>query len=139
LIGVINGESTVKFLKEDLNIVMEWSRMNNMELHGEKFEVISYPLNASKSLRGLTFYPATLEFSTPKGRLIAPRDTVRDLGVYVSGNRSWSPHIEMTLQEARKNGGMGSECLSRQVTSCYADPVQEPCQSIAVLEYCCPV
>ena len=26
--------------------------------------------------------------------MIAPKDTVRDLGVYVSGNRSWSPHIE---------------------------------------------
>ena len=50
LIGAMNGKSSVKLLQEDLNTVMEWSRMNNMQVHGEKLEVIGYPLNTSKSL-----------------------------------------------------------------------------------------
>ena len=137
LIGAINGESSVKLLQEDLNTVVEWSRMNNMELHEEKFEVISYPLNASKSLRELPFYPTTLEYSTPKGHVIAPKDTVRDLGVYVSGNRSWSPHIEMTVQGARK--------MAAWALSAFRDRSQTVMLTLykslirSKLEYCCPV
>ena len=48
---------------------MEWSTLNNMELHEDKFEVVSYPLNSSKSLRELPFYPTTLEYGTPKGHI----------------------------------------------------------------------
>jgi hypothetical protein len=37
LIGAMNGKSSFKLLQEDLNTVMEWSRMNCMEQHEEKF------------------------------------------------------------------------------------------------------
>ena len=74
----------------------------NMELHEKKFEVVSYPLNGSKDLRELPFYPETVEYSTPKGHVISPQNVVRDLGVYICSNRSWAPHIEKIVQEARK-------------------------------------
>ena len=43
LIGAIRGMISVELLQDDLNIVIEWSRVNNMELHEQKFEVLSYP------------------------------------------------------------------------------------------------
>ena len=99
LIGAISGEHSVQLLQEDLNTVIEWSKVNNMELHEQKFEVVSYSLNTSKALRQLPFYPLTVEYCTPKGHVIAPQGVVRDLGVYVSDDRSWSPHVEKLLKE----------------------------------------
>ena len=60
LIGAISGMESVTLLQEDLNTVIEWARINNMELHEEKFEVMSYPLNGSYLLRQLPFYPETV-------------------------------------------------------------------------------
>jgi hypothetical protein len=61
---------------------MEWSRVNNMELHEQKFEVVSNPLNASMSLREQPFYPTTLGYNYDiivNQKVIAPRYIVRDL------------------------------------------------------------
>ena len=137
LIGAIDGENSVHLLQEDLNTVIQWSRMNNMELHEQKFEVVSYSLNASKSLRELPFYPMTVEYNTQKGHVIAPQEIVRDLGVHVSSNRSWSPHIETTVQEARK--------MAAWALSVFRDRSQTVMLTLykslvrSKLEYCCPV
>ncbi len=137
LIGVIRGLSSVGLLQEDLNTVIDWSVSNNMELHEQKFEVVSYPLNGSKALRELPFYPETVEYSTPGGHIITPRDTVRDLGVYVSNDRSWGPHIEKTVQEARK--------MAAWTLSAFRDRSQLVMLTLyksmvrSKLEYCCPV
>ena len=137
LIGAIPELSNVELLQEDLNIVMEWSRMNNMELHEQKFEVVSYTLNGSRDIRELPFYPETVEYSTPKGHVISPQETVRDLGVYISNNRSWAPHIEQTVQGARK--------MAAWTLSAFRDRSQIVMLTLyksmvrSKLEYCCPV
>ena len=69
-----------------------------MEVHEDKFQLLSYPLNISYLLRQLPFYPENDEYKTPKRHVIEHTDTARDLGVLVSSNRSWSPHIEQTAQ-----------------------------------------
>ncbi|XP_063676111.1 uncharacterized protein LOC134812558 [Bolinopsis microptera] len=137
LIGAIRGMSSVELLQDDLNIVIEWSRVNNMELHEQKFEVVNYPLNGSKALRELPFYPETVEYTTPKGHAISPQETVRDLGVYVSSSRSWGPHIEKTVQGARK--------MAAWTLSAFRDRSQVVMLTLyksmvrSKLEYCCPV
>ena len=137
LIGAIREMSSVGLLQNDLNIVIEWSRVNNMELHEQKFEVVSYPLNKSKALRELPFYPETVEYSTPRGYIISPQETVRDLGVYISNNRSWGPHIEKTVQGARK--------MAAWALSAFRDRSQVVMLTLyksmvrSKLEYCCPV
>ena len=62
LIWAIRGMISVELLQDDLNIVIEWSHVNNMELHEQMFEVVNYPLNGSKALRELLFYPETVEY-----------------------------------------------------------------------------
>ena len=55
---------------------MEWSRINNMDLH----EVVSYPVNTSKSLRELPIYPTRdIIYPTTQGHIT--KDVVIDLGV----------------------------------------------------------
>ena len=74
---------------------------------------------------------------TPKGHLITPRETVRDLGVYVSSNRSWAAHIDKTAQGASK--------MAAWTLSAFRDrsvPVMLTLYKSMVrskLEYCCPV
>ena len=84
-------------------MVMKWSKMYKMELHEEKFEVVSYTctLNGPKTMRLMPFYPQTVEYCTGNGHVIEPQEIVRDLGVYVSYDRSWTTHIEKAVQGAR--------------------------------------
>ena len=108
-----------------------------MELHEKKFEVVSYPLNASKIMRELPFYPLSVEYCTPQGHTISPQDTVRDLGVYVSSNRSWCRHIEKTAQEARKMAAWAlSAFRDSSPTVMLTLYISMVCSK---LEYCCPV
>ena len=93
---------SVQLLQEDLESVIKWSVQNNMELHEKKFEVLSYPLNGSRDLRELPNYPESIEYITPGGHCITPQETVRDLGVLLSNNRQWGPHIDKTVLGARK-------------------------------------
>ena len=137
LLASILGLDCTKRLQEDLNRVVEWSRVNNMELHEEKFEVLSYSLTRCHTLRQLPFYPDSPEYKTPKGHTITPADTVRDLGVYVSSNRSWSPHVEAIAQSARK--------MASWVLSAFRDRSPNTMLTLyktmvrSRLEYCCPL
>ena len=137
LIGAIEDEQSVRCLQEDLNRVIKWSTANNMELHEKKFEVVSYSLNASKTLQQLPFYPSTVEYSTPCGHVIDPQTSVRDLGVYVSNDRSWSPHVEKTVQGARKMAAWTLSAFRNRSTFVMLTLYKSLVRS--KLEYCCPV
>ena len=82
-------------------------------------------------------YPENIEYSTPGGHVIEPKETVRDLGVHVSSSRSWRPHIERTIQGARK--------MAAWVLSAFRDRSQTTMLTLyktmvrSKLEYCCPV
>ena len=139
LIGAIQSMMGVANLQSELNKVTSWSERNNMQLHEQKFEVLSYSLYkpSAKDLRELPLYPETWEYRTPKGHIITPRETVRDLGVYVSSNRSWAAHIDKTAQGASK--------MAAWTLSAFRDrsvPVMLTLYKSMVrskLEYCCPV
>ena len=137
LLGAIKGMASVNLLQEDLNTVIDWSKMNNMELHEQKFEVVSYSLNSSKSLRELPFFPENVEYRTPKGHRITPQDTVRDLGVHISGNRQWGPHIERTVQGARKMAAWTLSAFRDRTRTVMLTLYKSMVRS--KLEYCCPV
>ena len=108
-----------------------------MELNEDKFQLLSYPLNKSLLLRHLPFYAETVQYRTPKGHTIEPSDTVRDLGVMVSSNRSWSPHIEHITEVARK--------MASWVLSAFRDRTPTVMLTLykslirSRLEYCSPV
>jgi hypothetical protein len=133
----IRDMQSVALLQEDLWQVINWSQMNNMLLHEKKFEVLNYTLNASSLLRQLPFTSSCLEYTTSQGHVITPTKTVRDLGVLLSSDRSWSSHIEQTVQSART--------MASWVLSVFRD--RSPFIMLTLyktmvrsrLEYCCPV
>ena len=137
LISSIGGVESKRRLQEDLCRVISWSNLNNMELHENKFQLLSYPLNNSFLLRQLPFYPENLEYTTPKGHVIESSAVVRYLGILVSNSRSWSPHIDQVTEGAQK--------MASWVLSAFRD--RSPTLMLTLykamvrsrLEYCSPV
>ena len=68
----------VRKLQNDLQIIYEWTINNNMELNDVKFELLRYGLN--NDIKSHTNY------TTPTGKTITTKDSVKDLGVYMSND-----------------------------------------------------
>ena len=110
-----------------------------MQLHENKFEVLNYSLNTSSLLGNLPFTSETeyKEYNTSRGYAIEPTTVVRDLGVHLSSDRSWTPHIEKVIEGGKK--------IASWVLSAFRD--RSPILMMTLyktmvrskLEYCCPV
>ena len=98
----ITGEDCHSLLQEDLWNVIAWSMLNNMQLHEQKFEVVNYKLNTSSLLRNLPFTCTLQQYTVSNGETIEPTQLVRDLGVYLSHDCSWTPHINQMVRGARQ-------------------------------------
>ena len=98
----VSCTSDVQTLQKDLNNVVKWSSDNNMALHSEKFEYMNHSYGDAKLLKQLPFTSEYYEYHTPDGILITPKDVIRDLGVLISSDLSWGPHINNITDAARK-------------------------------------
>jgi len=101
LIGRISDMVTKEGLQDDLLSVIAWACTNNMQLNETKFEVLNYTLNRSQWLRTLPLHTDNYIYYTSEGVPLEPVSTVRDLGVLVSSDRSWSNHIAKAVGSAR--------------------------------------
>ena len=97
----INTTHDTTLLQNDLNSSIKWSEENNMLLHQKKFELVTHSTGHSNLLQELPFYSELNEYHT-EDAIISPQDKVRDLGVLISSNLSWSPHIAKITDDARK-------------------------------------
>ena len=92
-----------EILQSDLNNVIDWSTANNMELYEKKFESLSYRLPANiKRGEQLPFQNDLTTYTTPSGIEIERKGLVRDLGVSLTDNFTWTPHINKMVASARK-------------------------------------
>ena len=83
-----------EILQSDLNNVIDWPTANNMELHEKKFESLSYRLPANiKRGEQLPFQNDLTTYTTPSGIEIERKGLVRDLGVSLSDNFTWTPPL----------------------------------------------
>ena len=105
-----------------------------MQLNETKFEVINYKLNKSLLLRELPFSNEEYSYSLTNGDTIEPTQTVRDLGVLLSNDCSWTPHIHQMLKTAKK---MASWVFSDRSPFLMLTLFKTMVRSR--LEYCCPV
>ena len=100
--------SDVAHLQSDLSAVEEWSKSNNMALHEKKFEYLSHSTK-HKLLDELPFKNEYYTYTTSSGIEIQPKNLVRDLGIHIAPNLSWTPHINSIAESGKK---MASWCLS---------------------------
>ena len=94
-------------LQQDLNNLIQWAEVNNMEMHPNKFIFINYSCRSTKlSLANLPFYEDQLQyFLASDERILEPSDTVKDLGITFMSNLSWSTHVSNIVKAARKKAG----------------------------------
>ena len=98
----VKTEQDVSKLQEDLYSVISWSERNNVALHKEKFEYICHRYNKNDSLSELPFTCELFQYSVSNEKLLQPVHQLRDLGVLISSDLSWSPHIRAIADKARK-------------------------------------
>ena len=90
-------------LPEDLKHIIRWSEENNMKLHENKFELLCCRTPAAKNLsEALPFMGDVTNYKTPNGIILDKSPIVRDLGVNLSEDLSWSPHINIMTENARQ-------------------------------------
>ena len=139
LMKSIDSQLDTCLMQLDLNAIVTWSLENNMLLHENKFELLCYLFNRPhlKLMRELPFAGDCYEYSTPGGFPLQPEDVVKDLGVLLSANCSWSAHIGKIVKDARKMAswvlGVFRDRSARPMLHLYKTMVR--CR----LEYCSPV
>lgn len=84
----ISNMSDTTCLQADLAAVYRWSVENNMEFNCDKFELMRYRSNLSKDFQAKTSYVSY------DGSLIQEKQHVRDLGVTLSNNATFTRHIQ---------------------------------------------
>ena len=90
----------VSDLQKDLENIIPWPDCNNMMLHEDKFEYICHQANRSNLLLQPPFTSTYFEYNTLGGITLHPANNIRDLGVYISDDLSWTHHIATICDKA---------------------------------------
>ena len=123
-------------LQEDLNRVIKWASDNNMLLHQDKFEVLNHSTGKNALLKQLPFTSELYCYQTTEGTLY-PQDSVKDLGVLITTDLRWTPHIRSIAKKATS--------MSAWVFSVFQNRSVEAMLTLyktmvrSHLEYCCPL
>ena len=102
LLKSIKSSSDVTLLQNDLKEATIWSDQNKMKLHDDKFELLCHTTKTSKLMQELPFQSKYFEYITEKGTVIYPSKIVKDLGINLTPELSWSSHINIICESARK-------------------------------------
>ena len=71
-----------------------------MALHEDKFEYICHLANKRNPLYKLPFFHEQFQYTAPT--ILTPMDQIRDLGITVSSEPSWTSHIRSSCDKTRK-------------------------------------
>ena len=88
-------------LQEDLEAVYKWAQEVNMVFNGDKFEVVRFWPGSSPKPEN--------SYLDPNGDPIEEKVHLRDLGVQISSDLTFSLHIENTVARANRwwGGALG--------------------------------
>ena len=124
-------------LEGDLAKVLDWSKANNMQLNENKFELMCYCVRPNQGIKEMPYYPELFNYQVSDNVVLEPTLLVKDLGVVVSSDLSWSPHIATIVERSR---GVAAWVLSvfksrepEVMLTLYKSLIRSH------LEYCCPL
>ena len=130
-------EIDVELLQLDLENVIQWSKRNNMKLPEDKFELIIHRSKLHESMHQLPFITECMSYTISNGERIYPVQQLRDLGVNVSPDLSWSQHIANIKTKARSVSSWIFGVFKTRAHSVMVTLYKSLVRSI--LEYCCPL
>ena len=89
----ISGPEDARTFQEELQKkIYPWGPANNMSLNGDKFEHfhVGHNLQQPKA-----------EYQDPTGNIIEEKEHIKDLGVTISNDLTWTKHIKQVVSKAR--------------------------------------
>ena len=89
------SEKDVEDLQSDRENLYSWQANNNMQFNGKKFEALRYGKN--NEIKESTCY-----FTPGMAGSIEEKDTIRDLGVIMSSDATFSSHVEAVCSKVRQ-------------------------------------
>ena len=116
------------FQRELDEIVYPWAPANNMSLNGEKFE---------HHRIGKNLEVERYSYKNPEGDIIHEKDHIKDLGIYISNDLTWTRHIEEAVSKARIMAGWALRTFSTRER----EPMMTIWNSLVrpKLDYCSPL
>ena len=119
-----------------------------MELHGDKFELLMLSYNTYKTeknsqrsnlLKAFEELPfnSPQEYKTPNNSTIKAKSLDRDLGVQLSSDYSWTPHINILVDAARRVTPWVLSVFSNRSSVTMLTLYKSLIRSR--MEYCCPL
>ena len=133
----IHSSIDVDLLQQDLNSVILWAKENNMALHEDKFEYIVHRHSPNSLLLQLPFISEHFVYTVSSDKQLRPVSTLKDLGVTVSSNLSWSPQVNKIATKARSIASWALSAFKARdkttMLTLYKSLVRSQ------LEYCCPL
>ena len=125
VVGIAPG-ITQTMMQEDLEKIYRWAQINRMKFNDAKFEHLQYKVSRSSG--------GGFQLQTETGLTIESLDQVRDLGVTMNCEATFSAHIEKIVAKARKQAGWILRTFTGRdritMTTLYKALVQP------ILEYC---
>lgn len=89
----VNCPNDAELLQLDLESIYDWAKRNNMQFNTDKFECVKYGKNEDLK--------QSCKYTAQDGQIIEDKTTVRDLGVIMSNDSSFSAHIEKITSVAK--------------------------------------
>ena len=130
--------SDSQLLQHDLLAVSQWSEENNMKLHDDKFVYLNFNARPNNfALAHLPFYKENLWYKTSSGNILEACSSVSDLGITLSENFDWSPHISIIVNKAKQKAGWALSVFSDRSPLVMITLFKSMIRSL--LEYACPV
>ena len=133
----IRSEDDVSLLQTDLHNVMEWSQRNNMALHKDKFEYMCHKFNKNRTLPELPFICEFYQYTVSADSSLEPVHQLRDLGILISSDLSWSPHIRAIAEKARQKASWVLSVFHTRSPTIMLTLYKSMVRSL--VEYCCPL
>ena len=122
----ISSENEATELQSDLSVLYRWADENNMSFNNNKFEHMMYATNS---------FNARYQYVAQDGSNIETRECIRDLGITLSCDGTFSVHITNTAKKARNQAGW----ILRTFRTRETFPMLTLFKSLVLplLEYCC--
>ena len=133
----IRCENDVSLLQSDLYNVMRWSERNNMALHKDKFEYMCHKFNKNRTLPELPFVSELYQYTVSAETSLEPVHQLRDLGILISSDLSWSPHIRAIAEKARQKASWVLSVFHTRSPTIMLTLYKSMVRSL--VEYCCPL
>ena len=108
-----------------------------MKLHEDMFELISNRANTKFLVHELSFSMETCTYQVSESIELLPIDCLRDLGIKVVDDRTWSQHIHQVATVGKAAAALvlsAFKTRSRKVMLTLYDSLVR-----SHLEYCCPL